>query len=138
MCVEAASGYSPNHRLLEHPLNVPKSSAASLASPYQPHEQVSFFFLRLPFDHHGPVSKLFLFTNSIQSCTGPFNWGEAHCAGEKVKLGIGPKKVEVSYQQNTNNSKQGAAHHGNQEPPGQPPRRTGHRKNTQQTNRDFN
>ena len=49
-------------------------------------EATLFFFLPLPFDHHGPVSKLFLFTNRIQSCTGPFNWGEAHCAGEKVKL----------------------------------------------------
>ena len=43
------------------------------------------FFLRLPFDHHGPVSELSQSNLYTLCCTGPFNWGEAHCAGEKVK-----------------------------------------------------
>ena len=46
-----------------------------------------FFFLRLPYGQYGPVSQL---SRSEESCTGPFNWGEAHCAGEKVKRKIGP------------------------------------------------
>ena len=46
-----------------------------------------FFFLRLPYGQYGPVSQL---SRSEESCTGPFNWGEAHCAGEKVKRNIGP------------------------------------------------
>ena len=46
-----------------------------------------FFFLRLPTGQYGPVSQL---SRSEESCTGPFNWGEAHCAGEKVKRKIEP------------------------------------------------
>ena len=46
-----------------------------------------FFSLRLPIGQYGPVSQL---SRSEESCTGPFNWGEAHCAGEKVKRKIGP------------------------------------------------
>ena len=38
------------------------------------------FFLRLPNGQYGPVSQL---SRSEESCTGPFNWGEAHCAGER-------------------------------------------------------
>ena len=45
------------------------------------------FFLRLPTGQYGPVSQL---SRSEERCTGPFNWGEAHCAGEKVKRKIGP------------------------------------------------
>ena len=45
------------------------------------------FFPRLPIGQYGPVSQL---SRSEESCTGPFNWGEAHCAGEKVKRKIGP------------------------------------------------
>ena len=45
-----------------------------------------FFFLRLPNGQYGPVSQL---SRSEKCCTGPFNWGEAHCAGEKVKRKIG-------------------------------------------------
>ena len=37
------------------------------------------------FGHHGPVSKLSVSNLSKLFCTGPFNWGKAHCAGEKVK-----------------------------------------------------
>ena len=48
---------------------------------------LAFFFLRLPIGQYGPVSQL---SRSEESCTGPFNWGEAHCAGEKVKRKIGP------------------------------------------------
>ena len=51
------------------------------------HEGSLFFFLRLPIGQYGPVSQL---SRSEESCTGPFNWGEAHCAGEKVKRKIGP------------------------------------------------
>ena len=47
----------------------------------------TFFFLRLPNGQYGPVSQL---SRSEKCCTGPFNWGEAHCAGEKVKRKIGP------------------------------------------------
>ena len=39
-----------------------------------------FFFLRLPIGQYGPVSQL---SRSEERCTGPFNWGEAHCAGER-------------------------------------------------------
>ena len=49
--------------------------------------EIGFFFLRLPYGQYGPVSQL---SRSEESCTGPFNWGEAHCAGEKVKRKIGP------------------------------------------------
>ena len=45
-----------------------------------------FFFLRLPNGQYGPVSQL---SRSEKCCTGPFNWGEAHCAGEKVKRKVG-------------------------------------------------
>ena len=46
----------------------------------------AFFFLRLPNGQYGPVSQL---SRSEKCCTGPFNWGEAHFAGEKVKRKIG-------------------------------------------------
>ena len=49
--------------------------------------QRPLFFLRLPIGQYGPVSQL---SRSEERCTGPFNWGEAHCAGEKVKRKIGP------------------------------------------------
>ena len=53
-------------------------------------DAVAFFFLlRLPYGQCGPVSQL---SRSEESCTGPFNWGEAHCAGEKVKRKVGPFK----------------------------------------------
>ena len=47
----------------------------------------TFFFLRLPNGQYGPVSQL---SRSEKCCTGPFNWGEAHCAGENVKRRTGP------------------------------------------------
>ena len=47
--------------------------------------RLAFFFLQLPFGHHGPVSELSVSKLSELFCTGPFNWGGAHCAGEKVK-----------------------------------------------------
>ena len=47
----------------------------------------SLFFLRLPNGQYGPVSQL---SWSEKCCTGPFNWGEAHCAGENVKRRTGP------------------------------------------------
>ena len=47
----------------------------------------SIFFLRLPNGQYGPVSQL---SWSEKSCTGPFNWGGAHCAGENVKRRTGP------------------------------------------------
>ena len=50
-------------------------------------ESWAIFFLRLPIGQYGPVSQL---SRSEERCTGPFNWGEAHCAGEKVKRKIGP------------------------------------------------
>ena len=54
---------------------------------YLPTLENTFFFLRLPIGQYGPVSQL---SRSEERCTGPFNWGEAHCAGEKVKRKIGP------------------------------------------------
>ena len=55
----------------------------SLRGPFL---QTYFFFLHLPNGQYGPVSQL---SRSEKCCTGPFNWGEAHCAGEKVKRKIG-------------------------------------------------
>ena len=46
---------------------------------------IMHFFLHLPFSHHGPVSELSSSNLFKLFCTGPFNWGEAHFAGEKVK-----------------------------------------------------
>ena len=46
-----------------------------------------FFFPRLPTGQYGPVSQL---SWSEKCCTGPFNWGGAHCAGENVKRRTGP------------------------------------------------
>ena len=51
------------------------------------HSTNKTFFLRLPNGQYGPVSQL---SRSEKCCTGPFNWGEAHCAGEKVKRKTGP------------------------------------------------
>ena len=48
----------------------------------------SIFFLRLPNGQYGPVSRMF--QPKTRHCTGPFNWGGAHCAGEKVKRKTGP------------------------------------------------
>ena len=49
----------------------------------------SFFFLRLPNGQYGPVSRM-SHPEYPRHCTGPFNWGGAHCAGEKVKRKTGP------------------------------------------------
>ena len=61
--------------------------AASQIVESRPAAPSFFFFPRLPIGQYGPVSQL---SRSEESCTGPFNWGEAHCAGEKVKRKIGP------------------------------------------------
>ena len=91
----------------------------------------TFFFLRLPFDHHGPFSRMFQATYMTLNCTGPFNWGEAHSAGETVKPNVEDQCILKSHNKSTNNKKhKGAAHHGNQEPPGQAPSCTGTRKTT--------
>ena len=93
---------------------------------------VDFFFLRLPNGQYGPVSRMF--QPKTKYCTGPFNWGGAHCAGEKVKRETGPF-LQKSHQKQAK-SKQGTARHGNQEPPGQAPRYTGQEANNT-TPRDF-
>ena len=49
---------------------------------------IPFFFLRLPNGQYGPVSRMF--QPKTRYYTGPFNWGGAHCAGEKVKRKTGP------------------------------------------------
>ena len=68
-----------------HPIPIcQKTSSASL---WCPKILAWIFFLRLPTGQYGPVSQL---SRSEERCTGPFNWGEAHCAGEKVKRKIGP------------------------------------------------
>ena len=93
-----------------------------------------FFFPRLPSGQYGPVSQL---SWSEKSCTGPFNWGEVHCAGEKVKRRTGPvQRKSLTNQTRTTTQQRGAARHGNQEPPGQASRCTGQKKQPQQT-RDF-
>ena len=46
----------------------------------------SSLFSRVCLMAYGPVSQL---SRSEKCCTGPFNWGEAHCAGENVKRKIG-------------------------------------------------
>ena len=74
------------------------------------------------------------FNPKSRHCTGPFNWGGAHCAGEKMKRKTGPF-LQKSHQKQAN-SKQGTARHGNQEPPGQAPRYTGQEANNT-TPRDF-
>ena len=62
-------------------------SICSILSPDVGSANKMLFFLRLPTGQYGPVSQL---SRSEESCTGPFNWGEAHCAGENVKRKIGP------------------------------------------------
>ena len=64
------------------------------------------FFLRLPIGQYGSVSQL---SRSEESCTGPFNWGEAHCAGEKVKRKIGPfLRKSLNNQTRTRTQQKGA------------------------------
>ena len=83
----------------------------------------TFFFPRLPNGQYGPVSQL---SRSEKCCTGPFNWGEAHRAGENVKRRTGPfLRKSPKNQTRTTTRQRGAARHGNQEPPGQAPRCTG-------------
>ena len=93
-----------------------------------------FFFLRLPFGQYGPVSQL---SRSEESCTGPFNWGEAHCAGEKVKRKIGPFQWKSLWIKPNSKTTKGRG------PPRQPgtprpaPRCTGQRGKQPQQTRDF-
>ena len=91
--------------------------------------QTQSFFLRLPYGQYGPVSQL---SWSEKSCTGPFNWSEAHCAGKNVKRRIGPfQRKSLTNQTRTTTQQRGAARHGNQEPPSQASRgaeKTNHHK----------
>ena len=68
---------------MQRPGHTGRKALATKKLPYSR----PFFFLRLPIGQYGPVSQL---SRSEERCTGPFNWGEAHCAGEKVKRKIGP------------------------------------------------
>ena len=66
-----------------------------------------------------------------KNCTGPFNWGEVHCAGEIVKRRAGPfQQKSLTNQTRTTTQQRDAARHGNQEPPGQAPRCTGRKNKT--------
>ena len=94
-------------------------------------DSIQSFFLRLPNGQYGPVSRMF--QPKTRHCTGPFNWGGAHCAGEKMKRKTGPF-LQKPHQKQAR-SKQGTARHGNQEP-GQAPRYTGQEANNT-TQRDF-
>ena len=77
---------SVSSKLYCHLVSWPLSArSATVGLPAQ--TTLIFFFPRLPYGQYGPVSQL---SRSDESCTGPFNWGEAHCAGEKVKRKIGP------------------------------------------------
>ena len=74
----------------------------------QPRLSNDFFFLRLPIGQYGPVSQL---SRSEKCCTGPFNWGGAHCAGEKVKRKIGQfqrKSLRTKQEQKHNQGAQPA------------------------------
>ena len=51
---------------------VAATSAVSLALATG---KLDFFFLQLPFDHHGPVNELSQSNLYTLCCTGPFNWG---------------------------------------------------------------
>ena len=51
--------------------------------------------------------------NTIDDYTGPLNWSEAHCAGEKVKRKWGNHLDKSSVPQET--IQQGVAHYGNQD-----------------------
>ena len=52
-----------------------------------------------------------MFQPKTRHCAGPFNWGGAHCAGEKMKRKTGPF-LQKSHQKQAR-SKQGTARHGN-------------------------
>ena len=70
-----------------------------------------FFFPRLPSGQYDPVSQL---SWSEKSCTGPFNWSEAHCAGENVKRRTGPfQRKSLTNQTRTTTQQRGAVRHGN-------------------------
>ena len=57
-------------------------------------QRKDFFFLRLPNGQYGPVSKMS--QPKTRRCTGPFNWGGAHCAGEKSETQNRTIPTEVS------------------------------------------
>ena len=103
-------------------------------SPNSKDNDQPIFFLRLPNGQYDPVSQL---SWSEKCCTGPFNWGGAHCAGENVKRRTGPfLRKSLRTKQEQQHNKKGAARHGNQEPSGQACRCTGQESQPQQT-RDF-
>ena len=57
---------------------------------------IDYFFPATAFRPSWPGQQTAHVANSIQHCTGPFNWGEAHCAGEKVKQTSRTINKEVS------------------------------------------
>ena len=88
----------------------PRHGTACLLQP-EFRRRLPFFFLRLPYGQYGPVSQL---SRSEKSCTGPFNWGEVHCAGENVKRRTGPfQRKSLTNQTRTTTQQRGAARHGN-------------------------
>ena len=78
----------------------------------------AFFLLRLPFGQGDSASKFGAIRNKTLNCTGPLNWGEAHCAGEKVKR----KKDHLPIESPGNKNWKQTAKHGRSAPrnPGTP------------------
>ena len=75
----------------------------------------SFFFPASAYWPVWPGQSTVLFRKRDRNCTGPFNWGEAHCAGENVKRRIGPfLQKSLKHQPKTNQQQNGHS------PPRQP------------------
>ena len=71
-----------SHRILQQLPALNKRKARQKKERERERELEMDFFPRLPSGQYGPVSQL---SRLEKSCTGSFNWGEAHCAGENVK-----------------------------------------------------
>ena len=94
-----------------------------------------FFFPASAYWPVWPGQSIVLSRSGEKICIGPFNWGGAHCAGERVKHKTGPKLQKSLHQKH-----QQPTGHDPRQQPGTP--RSGSqlhtpRSNTTQTNRDF-
>ncbi len=74
-----------------------------------------FFFPASAYWPVWPGQSTVLFRKRERNCTGPFNWGAAHCAGENVKRRTGPfLQKSLKHQPKTNQQQNGHS------PPRQP------------------
>ena len=99
---QATLGRIPKQATEAKPQTTKPASEHPNSTPSQPKRPSFFFCFFFP---------LFFFfsqlSRSEERCTGPFNWGEAHCAGEKeTKDRTIP--VEVSMNQTKQQNNQGA------------------------------